>query len=321
MVQHPIKFIRSPTFLWMWGTYAATYTTANTLRTIVPFFSTKNDATKHDNNNNLPPNNKSSTSTQRTQTSQRRPYSAYVSDSTTLLIGTSIVNSTASVFKDRAYAQLYGVTVATPTTGNHSTTLKTKIPSATTTTTTVPRITYGLWILRDLTVIGAAFVLPTHVAQYWKQQQQRQVTNEKGVFPNYNHHFSDATILRVSQIGTPVLAQVIAGPLHFIGYDCYNQRQLMNASPMSSSSSFVHQVYDRMINLRASLGQVITARMIRILPGYGIAGIFNTELLQQWKNHVVHPVTDWYQYNNNDRRVTSTTGKNDVVDVGNEMEM
>jgi hypothetical protein len=34
IIRNPISYIRSPAFTWMWLTYAATYTTANTLRTI-----------------------------------------------------------------------------------------------------------------------------------------------------------------------------------------------------------------------------------------------------------------------------------------------
>ena len=47
-----------------------------------------------------------------------------------------------------------------------------------------------------------------------------------------------------------------------------------------------------MNNLRSSIGQVVVARMMRIIPGYGIAGICNTELLLQWKNHMVQPILE-----------------------------
>ena len=298
IVQQPMKFFRSPTFLWMWGTYAATYTAANTLRTLLvlekaPVASSKivtptAAATRNSNN-----------------TIRTNSYSNYfLSSGTTLLIGTSIVNSTASVLKDRAYAQLYGATAKA--TANNNSTLTKKLM--------VPNITYGLWVLRDLTVIGAAFVLPNHVAQFWIQQQSNSSNNNnnnsKTTSSNYYPRLSDATIIRLSQVGTPVLAQVIAGPLHFIGYDCYNHHNapapLQNhissqfrgagghiITPVPPLSISSYQFWsERMNNLRSSIGQVVVARMMRIIPGYGIAGICNTELLLQWKNHMVQPILE-----------------------------
>jgi hypothetical protein len=202
----------------------------------------------------------------------------YFSNSTTLLIGTSIVNSTASILKDRAYAQLYGNNTDSNNTSSSSGTVTKRIP--------VPKITYGLWLVRDVTVIGAAFVLPHYVAQFLqKQQQQRLYSND-----TVSYRLSDKTISRIAQVGTPVVAQVIAGPLHFIGYDYYNHRNNVVVPKASSFHTIQHQVYERFNNLRSSLGQVIVARMIRILPGYGIAGIFNTELLCIWQKNMIDPM-------------------------------
>jgi hypothetical protein len=301
ILQQPIKFLRSPTFLWMWGTYAATYTAANTLRTLLTAEKTPNVSpntvpTLRDDKNSI-----------------THGYSKYLpSSGTTLLLGTSIVNSTASVMKDRAYAQLYGATKAATTSSIASTKLN------------VPNITYGLWLLRDLTVIGAAFVLPNHVAQFWIQQKQASSVNNP-----YSPQFSDATIIRLSQIGTPVMAQVIAGPLHFIGYDCYNhyngQASLHNNNGnqfRAGSFSSYQFWYERLNNLRSSVGQVIVARMMRIIPGYGIAGICNTELLLQWKNRIVQPLIEsddlWYRDHNHTNTEIEKTCTNVNTAVWNE---
>ena len=303
ILQHPKKFFRSPTFLWMWGTYAATYTAANTLRTLLeiektPVLANKTIAPAIPNNTNS--SSISDTAFRDYMNNRTNSYSNYfLSAGTTLLIGTSIVNSTASVLKDRAYAQLYGA-AKTTTTDTSSTSIR-KL--------TVPKITYGLWLLRDLTVIGAAFVLPNHVAQFWIEKQNN---GNNAKIDSYYPRFSDATIIRLSQIGTPVMAQVFAGPLHFIGYDCYNyhnaQASLHNniAGPFPRDRSMAQLSVtssefwlERMHNLRSSIGQVIIARMMRIIPGYGIAGICNNELLVQWKNAVVQPMIDsdklWYR--------------------------
>jgi hypothetical protein len=213
---------------------------------------------------------------------------------TTVLMGTSIVNSTASVLKDRAYAQLYGVTSSNAATATTTTTTTGLRPM------TVPPVTYALWVFRDLTVIGAAFVLPHHVAQFWMQQQRQQ---NRQTHQNHQAPFSETTIRRISQIATPVVAQIIAGPLHFVGYDCYNHHNTSTtlhhhqSSGSSSGSSNLlrwsssYQFWsERWRNLRSSVGQVIVARMMRIVPGYGIAGIGNTELLAQWHRYMVQPL-------------------------------
>ena len=256
MVQHPIQFVRSPTYLWMWGTYAVTYAAANTLRTLIPPSTTAShgtDATRkaHGNSHRSMVTAKARLDST-VDSRQRRPLQVWWSGGAALLLGTSIVNSSASVLKDRAYARLYG--------------------SSSTVSYGVPKITYGLWVLRDLTVIGAAFVLPSHVARLWQQQYDR----------HDRYRPSDASILRISQIATPVVAQVIAGPLHFVGLDCYNRN-------LSHIPSLRQQWLDRWQCLRGSLGQVITARMMRIVPGYGIAGVLNTELRNQWNSKVTAP--------------------------------
>ncbi len=267
ILQQPVKFVKSPTFLWMWGTFAATYTAANTLRTILAFETTTTTRS------HTPPAAPAPTSAPTNRIHHNETsYQYYTSHhylpsaGTTLLMGTFMVNSTASILKDRAYAQLYG---------------------ATTTSMTVPTVTYGLWGCRDMTVMGAAFVLPQYVAQFWMQQQQQH---------NRQNHWSEATIRRISQIATPVVAQVIAGPLHFVGYDCYNHHNTLHQRGSSGNLSLWSSSYqfwsDRWRNLRSSVGQVICARMLRIVPGYGIAGICNTELLAQWQQYIVQPLMD-----------------------------
>jgi hypothetical protein len=219
MVRHPVAFLRSPTYLWMWGTYAATYTAANTLRTLTEFQSKRASSKTVD----TPP--------------------VSTTASTTLFVGTAVVNSSASLMKDQAYAKLYGSASAAAV---------------------VPRISYALWVVRDLTVIGSAFVLPRYVAGILQDQT--------------NMNKSDSR--RVAQLATPVAAQLIAGPLHFIGLDCYNRNL--------SHLPFNARVMERSRFLASGFVEVVAARMARILPGYGIAGVLNTELRGQWREQLQH---------------------------------
>lgn len=229
MLRHPVAFVRSPTYLWMWGTYAATYSAANTLRTLTEYADTPTNeisstslhANRKENNTGTPP--------------------VSVTASTTLFLGTAVVNSTMSILKDSAYAKLYGSVASV----------------------SIPKITYGLWMLRDLTVIGAAFVLPSHVASVLQK--------------NTNLNKADST--RVAQLATPVAVQVIAGPLHFVGYDCYNRS-------LSHLPSWRHIISERARFLQTGLVEVVVARMVRILPGYGMAGVWNTELRKAWRHQV-----------------------------------
>ena len=226
MCRNPVSFLRSPTFLWMWATYAATYTAANTLRT----------ATEH--HEHYSSSNHQHNSNAFTETTSRP------SAATTLFVGTTVVNSTASLIKDRAYAQMFG-------SGNHV-------------SATVPRISYGLWMARDVTVIGSSFVLPHHVAGFLEQTTA----------------MSDSDAVKVAQLGTPVAAQLIAGPLHFLGLDCYNRS--LNHLALSK------RILERSRALSASFVEVVAARMARIIPGYGIAGVLNTELRSQWRDQLLH---------------------------------
>lgn len=214
MLRHPAAYLRSPTYLWMWGTYAVSYAAANSLRTATEF-------------------------------SERQKYDMPVSSNTALFAGTTAVNSTASLIKDRAYAKLFGSSAVTH----------------------VPAISYGLWMARDFAVIGSSFVLPSHVADYLKQY----------------HNMEPTRAMQLAQFATPVAAQLVASPLHYVGLDVYNNN-------LSEQRSRMSRVRQRWANLRAALPQVIVARMLRILPGYSITGVLNTKLRKDYREQLQQQV-------------------------------
>lgn len=87
LFRNPISFVRSPAFLLMWGVYAATYSTANSLKTIMEhreYYSSRN-----------------------TQTHKNQGKFA-------IFLGTSLVNCGGSLLKDRAYARMFGTAGAAP---------------------------------------------------------------------------------------------------------------------------------------------------------------------------------------------------------------
>jgi hypothetical protein len=157
----PAAYFRSPTFLLMWGVYAATYSTANCLKTLA----------------------------EHQEYSQARRSSASNLDGGKMgiFLGTTAVNTSASLMKDRAYAQMFG--------------------SSAVTSSAIPRMSYAFWMARDFSVIGSSFILPDLVSG--------RLVEEYGMDPKTAQSFS--------QLACPVAAQFIAGPLHYMGLDLYNR--------------------------------------------------------------------------------------------------
>jgi hypothetical protein len=224
----------------MWATYAATYTAANTLRTLTEYH--WEDGFNHHHRNNTQSTVSSTSSSSSSSSSSNAA-------ATVLFIGTTFVNSSASLLKDRAYAQMFG---------NQSSMITQQ-------RRVVPKMSYALWMARDFTVIGSSFVLPKTVAQFLQ---------ETGTIPE------PTRALLTAQFVTPVAAQFIAGPLHFVGYDCYNRH--LNHHP-----HWYHRVLDRTRYLSGALVEVITARVLRIIPGYSIGGVLNTYLRNAYREGII----------------------------------
>ena len=124
MISRPAAFARNPAFLYVWAVYASTYTTANSLKTLV----------EHQ--------EQSSSKTASTQDQNRAALGPMG-----VFLGTSFANSGASVLKDRAFAFMFSPESA-------STTIARKVPMA----------SYGLWMSRDLIGVGSSFILPDLIA-------------------------------------------------------------------------------------------------------------------------------------------------------------
>ena len=219
MVTNPIKTVRSPAFLLVWGVYAGTYTTANCLKTMVEHKSYTDE---------LRNNGKKSSSAELGKVG--------------IFLGTTFVNSGMAMLKDKAYAQIYG---------------SNPVKSA------IPRWSYAMWIARDLSVIGSSFILPDIV--YPK------LVDAYGL--------DEKTARSVCQLALPVSAQFVASPLHYIGLDLYN-RQL-------ASASWRESIIDRSKSLYRGALPVTIARIARIAPGYGFAGVFNTKLRDDWREYLL----------------------------------
>jgi hypothetical protein len=133
IVRSPVTFVKSPVFLMMWGVYAATYTTANCLKTIVEY----QDKQKQRQQQQQQQKHKSA------NTSMPPSMSSGIGGKFGVFAITTGVNSSTTMFKDKFYARHFGAANAA---------------------TKVPLITYGLWGLRDCMVIGSSFILPEYTS-------------------------------------------------------------------------------------------------------------------------------------------------------------
>ena len=156
------------------------------------------------------------------------------SNGTALVAATTFANSAASLVKDRAYARMFGQT-----------------PKP------VPSLSYAAWLSRDAFGIGSGFVLPAYVTPYVQEAT------------GWSHEASAAA----AQMGTPVLAQTVAGPLHLLGLTIYN------AGPNDTWAS-------KYQSFSGSVKSITIARMLRFLPGYGVAGVLNQKGRTWWKEQV-----------------------------------
>jgi hypothetical protein len=87
---------------------------------------------------------------------------------------TTIVNSSATMLKDKYYASHFGSTMAA--------------------STQVPKVTYFLWGVRDCMVIGSSFILPDIMCDVLAKNTELERT----------------TALRISQFACPVLTQFVS---------------------------------------------------------------------------------------------------------------
>jgi len=78
---------------------------------------------------------------------------------------------------------------------------------------------------------------------------------------------------KVEQLASPMASQLVATPLHFIALGCYN-------FPGNNASPAIWMA--RAPRLAHAFGLILAARMVRVLPAYGIRGVYNTQFHNQY---------------------------------------
>eukprot|EP01025_Chloroclados_australasicus_P044450 TRINITY_DN481_c0_g1_i4.p4 TRINITY_DN481_c0_g1~~TRINITY_DN481_c0_g1_i4.p4 ORF type:complete len:276 (-),score=35.56 TRINITY_DN481_c0_g1_i4:2190-3017(-) len=147
LMRKPHTFYRRPELWMIFGVYSTTYFAANFVDSV-------------------------STLTRRDQ-------------ATAKFLSTTGVNMTASIMKDKAYAQMFG-TIA---------------PKA------LPVSSYGCFLVRDSLTIGAAFTLPKKLATEMHEKWG----------------WSYGTCYTIAQLTCPVAAQFLTTPWHLLALDMYNR--------------------------------------------------------------------------------------------------
>jgi hypothetical protein len=110
-----------------------------------------------------------------------------------VLIGTTCVNTTLGILKDRYLAQMFGSGPVQ-----------------------FPLSSYGFFTGRDLVIIGASFHGPQYVTPWFREKT--------------GWDYDNANTL--AQLLCPGLAQIVATPLHIMGLDVYNRPTLTFAERM-----------------------------------------------------------------------------------------
>ncbi|GLE04052.1 hypothetical protein PINS_up012963 [Pythium insidiosum] len=150
-LRHPLQFLRRREFRLVFGLYTATYASANAIDTLC-------DVT--DTNSQMPK-----------------------------FVGTTAVNMTLCIAKDRAFTQMFGVIA----------------PAA------FPLASIGLFAVRDALTVAASFNAPRVVAKELRERAQLEPSRAS----------------TVAQLLCPAVVQFVSTPLHLLGLDLYNHRTAM----------------------------------------------------------------------------------------------
>jgi hypothetical protein len=153
-------------------------------------------------------------------------------------VATTGANMTGSVFKDAAFARMYGAAVGAAAAAG-----------AAAKPLVVPATSYALFAARDALTIGGAFFVPTTLASLMYASGATK---------------DESTAMAASQLVSPPLMQIFCTPLHLTALDMVN-------APNATAAQ-------RMGALAKSGPAALLARSLRMLPAYGVGGLLNATL-------------------------------------------
>ncbi|RMZ87637.1 hypothetical protein DV736_g5145, partial [Chaetothyriales sp. CBS 134916] len=166
-----------------------------------------------------------------------------VTSNTAKFVATSAVNMTASVYKDSQFARMFGLAATSSSS-----------PAA-----TIPKLTYALFAARDCLTIFASFNLPTIIAPKLLQLPASVQARFKPLLS------TEAGRINTAQFVAPSAIQIFSTPIHLLGLDLYNRQAKLS-------------VRARGARIMRDWGVSALARMGRIIPAFGVGGVFGAVL-------------------------------------------
>ncbi|GFF27859.1 uncharacterized membrane protein C365.16 [Aspergillus udagawae] len=225
MLTHPAAFFTSTPFLLIYTLYTSTYLTANAIDTL-------------------------------TSTLRDKPFET-VFPGTAKFLTTTAVNMGICVYKDARFARIFGAGNSAPSTSTSTTTgggggggQATCHPSSSS-ALKVPKVSYGLFCLRDSITIFASFNVPALLAPS---------------IPDYLAA-TPGTKSALAQFTCPALMQFVSTPMHLLGLDLYNRQPVGGLGWR-----------ERVGRIRRDYVASCFARMGKIVPAYGVGGVVNVRM-------------------------------------------
>ncbi|KAJ5778265.1 hypothetical protein N7520_001511 [Penicillium odoratum] len=231
MISKPSGFFLTTPFILIYTLYTSTYLTANVIDTV--------------------------SSTLRDQSFST------VTAGPAKFISTTVVNMAICVYKDARFAKIFGANpppttpatpgqTATPEASPNTNASKYSChPPMTASAPKIPKISYGLFCLRDSITIFASFNVPALIAPSipdWMAETARMKST-------------------IAQFSCPALMQFASTPMHLLGLDLYN-RQPPGGMPWTERAARIRRDY-----ISSSF-----ARMGKIVPAYGVGGVVNVRM-------------------------------------------
>lgn len=222
LITRPHHFLVSTPFLLIYTLYSCTYITANFIDTAVS--TTSDKAFSH------------------------------VSAGPIKFVSTAFVNMSICIYKDSRFAKLFGAQAqGTPAAATSSTAAQAACHNIKQLASSpkIPKISLGLFGLRDSLTIFASFNVPQLISPH---------------IPDFLAS-TPSSKTSLAQFTIPATVQIFSTPLHLLGLDLYN-RQPAGGLPAA----------DRWARVKRDWAPSCAARIGRILPAYGVGGVVNTKL-------------------------------------------
>jgi hypothetical protein len=232
MVGRPGGFFFSTPFILIYTLYTSTYLTANAIDTLK-------------------------------STTHNQPYNA-IDTGLPKFFATTIVNMTICVYKDARFAKMFGASPSESPARNSTTNTNLvarkyssalrapRPPSASTAPTLqIPKVSYGLFCLRDSITIWASFNIPALIA------------------PSVPDFLASSSTMKssIAQFACPAAMQFASTPMHLLGLDLYNRQP---AGGLGWT--------ERVARIRRDYVPSCFARMGKIVPAYGVGGVVNVRM-------------------------------------------